>query len=149
MQADADSAHTHAAHWLHLPPHLPYSKWAKRSLSLTLRMFEDIGIICPPDFRILFVSISRSCSFVSGPICLFCFAFCPHVAPFSTFCPHFVSMFSTFWKLREVYMLKYTTHDSLFSLRQGDHPAWGLISPCLGRVIGSLKVPIKRNNQIN
>ena len=42
--------------------------------------------------------------------------FCPHFAPCSTFCPHFVSIFSTFWKLREVYMLKNTPHDSLFSI---------------------------------
>ena len=41
--------------------------------------------------------------------------FCPHFAPCSTFCPHVVSIFSTFWKLREVYMLKNTPHDSLFN----------------------------------
>ena len=41
--------------------------------------------------------------------------FCPHFAPCSTFCPHFVFIFSTFWKLREVYMLKNTPHDSLFN----------------------------------
>ena len=39
---------------------------------------------------------------------------CPHFAPCSTFCPHVVFIFSTFWKLREVYMLKNTSHDSLF-----------------------------------
>ena len=33
-------------------------------------------------------------------------------------CPHVVSILSTFWKLREVYMLKNTPHDSLLKMRK-------------------------------
>ena len=41
---------------------------------------------------------------------------------YSTFCPHFVFIFSTFWKLREVYMLKNIPHDSLFKLWMSENP---------------------------
>ena len=37
---------------------------------------------------------------------------CVHIL--STCCPHFVYILSTFWKLREVYMLKKAPHDSLY-----------------------------------
>ena len=36
-------------------------------------------------------------------------------APCSTCCLHFDSIFFTYWKLRQVYMLKNTPHDSLFN----------------------------------